>query len=340
MERMSRPDRGRPMTVKHWTRAGLMLTDWCNAACACCYANCGPHGAAWLGAEQAVAVWAGLVRASPHGCRVHLTGGEPFGRFEHLLAVCRLAQRQGVGPLESIETNAFWADDDGRTRQWLAALDEAGMGRLSISADPYHQQFVPIDRPRRLAQIARQALGPQRVRVRWEDWLADGADTSALPADERGQLFDRYAARGRYRLTGRAVDGLTGQMPRSPAAQLACGPCGHRLLRGGHVHVSATGEVWPATCLGIAIGNALLETPAEIWARLDRHWRGSLVVGPLAQHGPTALLARAGQTGFVPRAGGYATKCQLCFELRRHLIQHDEVAEGQLGPMSVYATSC
>ena len=45
-------------------------------------------------------IWEGLIEGSPHGCRIHLTGGEPFGGFELLLEICRSARRKGLGPLE------------------------------------------------------------------------------------------------------------------------------------------------------------------------------------------------------------------------------------------------
>ena len=142
-----------------------------------------------LSTDEAVNIWEGLIKASPHGCRIHLTGGEPFGDFELLLEICRSARQKGLGPLESIETNGFWADDDERITQKLEALDEAGMGSLAISADPYHQQFVPIERRRRLAALARKLLGEDRVRVRWEDWLSNGRDTSDMSEDQRPACF-------------------------------------------------------------------------------------------------------------------------------------------------------
>jgi hypothetical protein len=337
MEPMPSIARGKPMEVKYWTRAGLMLTDWCNAACACCYANCGPGGREWLDAAAALRIWRGLIQASPHGCRIHLTGGEPFGNFDLLLSVCRLARQEGLGPLESVETNGYWADDDSRTREHLQSLDQAGMGRLVISADPYHQQFVPIDRARRLAAVAKETLGANRVRVRWEDWLAEGCDVADLSAEQRAAVFAQYAAGGRERLTGRAADGIAGALPKHPPEAFEGDDCADRLLRGRHVHVSPTGEVWPATCVGIAIGNALQEDAPQIRARLADSWRQMSVLGPLCQRGPTGLMDAASQTGFAPRHGGYATKCQLCFDLRRHLVQRRAAPwRHQLGPRRLY----
>ncbi len=323
------------MTVKYWSRAGLMLTDWCNAACACCYANCGPDGSQWLAADDAARIWAGLIDASPHGCRVHLTGGEVFGRFEHLLAVCRLASARGVGPLESVETNGFWAIDEALVRQRLEALAEHGMGRLAISTDPYHQQYVPIERVRLLARVAGEVLGPEGVRVRWQDWLADGGDTSALTDTRRSALFQNYAEKLRDRFTGRAAEGLDGGLSLKPARTFDDNPCRESLLRGRHVHISPTGEVWPATCVGIVVGNVLRDSASVIWDRLNAEWSAMPVLGPLCQRGPAGLLDAAQEAGFVPRKVGYAGKCQLCYHLRRYLAGLDGWHRW-LGPLSVY----
>lgn len=295
-----------------------------------------------MAVPDALRVWRSLVEASPHGCRVHLTGGEAFGRadggdgaFDRLLALCRAAKDEGLGPLEAIETNGGWACDVAEVRRRLRALDEAGMQRLDVAADPYHQQFVPIDRPRRLVAVAREELGPQRVKVRWERWLEQGADVAGLPAGERRALLEAWAAEGRERLIGRAASGLDGKSVLKPAEAFDDSPCGERLLRGRHVHVGPQGHLWPATCIGIVAGNALEQPVVEIWRALDGDWAGHPVIGPLATRGPGGLLRAAMASGFAPREGGYATKCQFCYAVRGHL-RHVGDGSRWLGPASVY----
>ncbi|MDY7011956.1 MAG: radical SAM protein, partial [Planctomycetota bacterium] len=134
---MTKFDKSKPMPVKHWSFAGLMLTYWCNARCASCYVCSSPSDAGDMTVESALAFWEGLQNASPHGCRIHIGGGEPFGRWEILIELLQQAKSAGLGPLEAVETNAFWACDEKIIRERLAALDEAGMDRLTISADPY-----------------------------------------------------------------------------------------------------------------------------------------------------------------------------------------------------------
>jgi len=148
------------MPVKYWSSAGLLLTYWCNARCESCYLSCGPQRGEWMSVQLGLRVWGELQDASPHGCRVHISGGEPFGDWDRLIELCRAAAERGLGPLQAVETNAFWALDEAIVRRRVSQLAEAGMYRLVVSSDPYHQQFVPIERCRTAVEAARRQLGP------------------------------------------------------------------------------------------------------------------------------------------------------------------------------------
>ncbi len=328
---MSR-NRSEPMPVKYWSRAGLMLSWWCNARCPSCYLACSPAHKGWVDPDWLLRVWAGLVAASPHGCRVHLTGGEPFGNFPLLLEICRRARTAGLGPLEKIETNAFWASDDGRTAEWIGLLDRAGMEKLAISADPWHQRFVPIARARSAARIARDILGPDRVQVRWEDWLAEGTDTAGLAGTALEQLARRLGSQGRDRYNGRAAEELAGGVDLKPLSTLADRACNHALLRGKHVHISPEGLVIPGTCAGIVLGR--IGPDANVGAIRqglhDERFPATLA-GILAEKGPAGLAEHARPAGFIPRAG-YASKCHLCWHVRSWLHRQGGPGCQQLGP--------
>ncbi len=41
--------------------------------------------------------------------KIHITGGEPFLYWEHLLEILREAKKSNLGPVDMIETNGFWA---------------------------------------------------------------------------------------------------------------------------------------------------------------------------------------------------------------------------------------
>ncbi len=327
------------MPVKYWSFAGLMITYWCNASCASCYLACSPkRPEPDMSVEKALEIWEGLIAASPHGCRIHLTGGEPFGDWPGLIEICRLAKTAGLAPLQKVETNAFWATDARIVRDRVQALDAAGMGKLCISADPYHQQFVPIARCRLAAEIAEQVLGADRVQVRWRDWLADGFDTDSLSPEAREKVFAEYAAAGRERMNGRAAETLAERLVRKSWREYADTNCREAVLRSRHVHVDPAGRLMPGTCAGIVLGQT--DTGRDIpdlWTRLYENHASRPVAGVLASGGPTALAMRAIESGFVPQAG-YARKCHLCWDVRRWLVGQG-MYESELGPRWMYGAS-
>ncbi|MCY2924446.1 MAG: hypothetical protein NT031_03255, partial [Planctomycetota bacterium] len=146
------------------------------------------------------------------------------------------------------------------------------MGKLVISADPYHQEFVPIERPRLLARVGQDVLGGDRVQVRWRDWLEAGTDTGPLAPAERAEACRRYAAAGRERIAGRAAGELSLGLQQRTPAQLADIPCAEPLLRAKHVHVAPDGSVMPGTCGGLLLGRCDHESIVNMWHRLGRDW--------------------------------------------------------------------
>ena len=322
------------MPVKHWSFAGLMLTTWCSARCASCYLCCGPDRREEMTVDQALGVWRSLQDACPHGCRVHISGGEPFGDWPRLIELARRAKAQGLGPLQKVETNAFWADDADVVRRRVEALDAAGMGKLVISTDPYHQAFVPITKARLTAKVAGEVLGPSRVQVRWRDWLTGGFDTAGMDQPAWQALVARYAARGRDRFCGRAARELTVGLQLKCLDEFADEPCRLALLRSRHVHVDPSGCVMPGTCAGLVVGRVGPESIAAIWQRLNADNADRPVLGTLAKSGPVALAAMARAAGFTPQ-DGYAGKCHLCWDARRWLAGKGLYAD-ELGPPELY----
>ncbi len=152
-----------------WEFAGLLLTYWCPARCACCYTCSGPNRDGLMDVSTALALWRGLdALAAEHGktMRVHLAGGEPFRDWVALVTTIRAARDAGLTPVEKIETSAFWATDAGLTRSRLELLNALGVGKLVVSTDVFHQEFVSMENVRRCVEIGRQIFGKARVIVR------------------------------------------------------------------------------------------------------------------------------------------------------------------------------
>lgn len=336
---MKSSNRAEPMVVKYFSRAGLMLTDACNAACASCYLHCKPIEAHWMSTEMAVGIWAGLVRLSPHGCRVHVTGGEPFIDYGRLIEILRAAKKEELRA-DSVETNGVWATDDAIIRERLGALNDAGMRCLAISADPFHQEFVPIERVRRLAATAKDILGPGRVRVRWEDWLRDGQDVQGMNKKQRDAVFREWIATGRDRINGRAALTLADYLPLQPAETFAGQNCREGLLRSRHVHIGPDGNIIPGVCAGLSVGKLIPpweESVSNHWYRLAEDYQKRPILGRLIEAGPTALLTLTQELGLpVPQTQkGFASKCHLCYCARTALTATGDSPE-ELAPREHY----
>jgi len=290
-----------------------------------------------MSVDLALFAWEGLGSASPQGCRIHLSGGEPFGDWDTLIDICRRAKAAGLlarAPLDKVETNAFWAIEENEIRSRLKALDEAGMGKIGISADPYHQQFVPIERCRLLARLAEDVLGAGRVQVRWRDWLEDGYDTSELEPANRRDIFIEYARRGRERFNGRAAENVFSEVNSRQVSELTDNNCREQLLRSRHVHVGPDGEVMAGTCAGIILGRIGPASVAEVWRKVEEDHAGRPVLGRLAEKGPCDLMEEAVSCGFVPDRF-YANKCQICWRIRKHLAMSGRHLQ-ELGPAGLY----
>lgn len=286
-----------------------------------------------MSVEKALAWWEQLVRASPHGCRVHLTGGEPMGNWPILSEICRRARSQSLGPLEKVETNGDWAVNDATIRGRLVLLDEAGMEKLSISADPYHQMFVPIDRVRKLARLACEILGPERVQVRWEDWLLEAPDIRRLTDRQRRELLKDFAKKGRDRWAGRAADVLAPWATLKCASEFVDKGCHGALLRSKHVHVDPEGLVMPGTCGGIVLGRLQEQSVGEIRRRLESDYASRPVTGVLAASGPIGLAETSGLAELA--RGRFAGKCALCWQVRRRRVICGQGGE-ELAPKWLY----
>jgi hypothetical protein len=192
--------------------------------------------------------------------------------------------------------------------------------------------------------VAEEVLGPERVLVRWADWLAEGTDPADLPPARREALLAEWAARGRDRLAGRAAGRLPARLELHPPAAFADTPCRDAILRSRHVHVDAGGLLCPGTCAGLVLGRASdAASIGRLWAELDEAFGRERppadgpfeLVALLAEAGPVALMRRARAEGYPPRTEGYAGKCHLCWHVRRWLFDRS-LAGDRLGPAEVY----
>ena len=97
------------------------------------------------------------------------------------------------------------------------------------------------------------------------------------------------------------------------------------------IQVDPYGFVRPDWCPGVNLGN----TRQARVARLCRtqHVLETPLLRDLVEGGPAALLPLARRHGIEPRPA-YASKCHMCFDLRRRLVEH---MPAEFGPPNLYA---
>ena len=293
--------------------SGVITNYSCSAACRhCMFASSPRAGKEFITEETAERIARRLSEAGV--CSMHIGGGEPFLKFEALCILLKAMQKYGIG-VDYIETNAFWAREDREIDGKLSILRTLGVDTVMVSVDPFHIEFVPLERPVRLVQALRRAGMDYFI---WQDRFLE----RLLPLDMRkthgkeelsallGENYIEETAREYgVKVNGRALAIAKDiYQPQSAEEIMDDEPCRH-LLSGTHCHVDLFGKVIPSGCPGISV-------------ELDDFFAGKLpkekypAAHRLYTGGVKALYEYAKAAGFEPDAKGYATKCSLCCAVR------------------------
>ena len=328
----SRAGRSEPK-FKLWRSAGLLLTYKCTCACEFCYYNCSPDKDGLMPVETAIGAWHSLRILAGDDARIHITGGEPFLYWDHLQEILKEAKSERLGKADLIETNGFWATTDTIAAQRLRRLDELGMHRLKISIDPFHQEYVDIEPARRLAQMAIEILGSDRVQIRWRKYLENPIEIKGLSPAERERLYLRAMKDYPCRFTGRAAGKLAELVAVEPIEKLAGLNCKSDFLGAKGVHIDPFGNVFSGTCSGIIIGNVGRTPLEEIWKQFTP--TRYALINTLFNLGPAGLFEAAVKRGFKEETA-YADKCHLCTQIRQFLFDNG-LEKVEIGPAECYS---
>lgn len=305
--------------------SGVIITYACSARCGHCMFAGAPKGSKdFITQEAADRVAKRLARAGV--ASVHIGGGEPFLRFDVLCEVLSALKRHHVG-IDYIETNAFWCKDRETVVQRLKTVSSLGADTVMASVDPFHIEFVPLERPLLLVKTLQELHMGYFV---WQErflrrLLALDIHKTHSPEELRAALGEDYVAETAKEyglgMNGRALRIAREIFPLRPAREQAEeAPCG-KLLSGRHCHVDLYENI--ITCPGISIGfEDFLEaaSPKTSPKARVRDPEAYPVVSRLLKGGVAALLEYAQEKGFCPDPSGYASKCDLCYQLRKYLL--------------------
>jgi hypothetical protein len=317
--------------LKLWRYAGLLLTYRCSAACRFCSYYCSPSGEGLMPIEMALEAWTSIRNLAGQSAHIHITGGEPFLYFDHLAALLAEARRRNLPPLNCLETNGFWANSEAVIREKVRFLREIGLEELNISFDPFHAEFVCPEAIQALRSIAGEILGLDRVRIRWEKYLANPIPFSEYLKQDR-KLLVQMLQEDRCRFTGRAAEEIAPLAADKSIEELASLNCRNALLGSRGVHIDPSGHVFCGQCSGIILGNLESKSLETLWRDFDPP--NLLFWSRLFDFGPSGLIEEAARAGYQPRTR-YASKCHLCSDIRRFFFDKG-IFLSIIGPKGCY----
>ena len=133
----------------------LIPSDHCNITCRHCAPACGPAPKRAWNVELIRRCLNEAANLPNVGKRVHFAGGEPFLYYPQMLELVRHARSLGFDI--SIVTNGFWGKNEARATMMVGELVDAGLTRVELSTDVFHQEHIPVPTIRRSIQVLKSA---------------------------------------------------------------------------------------------------------------------------------------------------------------------------------------
>lgn len=205
----------------------LMQTFKCTIACQHCIMEAGPHRKEEMRYEDSLD-WLNQARSYREGYiqGLALTGGEPFYNLDLLQKVSSYGNKSGF--TVSAVTNGFWATSRENAVSVLKSLPSVRL--LCISADQFHQKYIPFENIRNAAYAAEQCdiiysfavctpnfQDPQYLRILDELAEITGGDESKVRISVTFPV-------GRAEVRSKSFDYELTTAPPAGACQMACSP--------------------------------------------------------------------------------------------------------------------
>lgn len=248
---------------------------------------------------------------------VHIGGGEPFMNFEGLCTLIEALGKHGIG-IDYIETNAFWCKDEDFARARLERLKKLGVGTIMVSVDPFHIEYVPLERPLKLCALLEEHgfdyfIWQQKFLQRLMKLDISKTHTKEELSSVLGNDYIEETSR-EYGLgiNGRALSFADKLYPKRSYEVFATDEECPSLSVPHHCHIDLYGNAIPSRCTGICA-----EARDYLEGNIDSEKYP--VFHALVTGGTKALHEYAKNKGFIPAKDGYPTRCAFCFDMRLYL---------------------
>jgi hypothetical protein len=263
------------------------------------------------------------------GCSsVHIGGGEPFINFDSLREVCISAGENGM-VIDYIETNASWVINERRACANLYKLLDADVSCLLISLDPFHNEFVPLERIKSLIKCCRKT-GMQTFiwQTQFEKFVSQFDTSTTHALSEYTKKYGAEFVPSAMKSYGLGINGRSIKLadmyyePHSAEYYLQRNDLCGSIISTRHFHVDANGNYIPPGCIGFQVNLNDMQSilSADKYANFLEVVSGGLKL----------LYKRALSLGFVPKQEGYSHKCALCYDIKKYILNKTNAAD--IGP--------
>lgn len=306
-------------------RIEFAVTYECTGRCRHCYSI--PKAESFPGHvdEKLAAEIVGKVGGKYRLESVMTFGGEPLLYPEVVYAVHREAAGLGV-PVREVITNGYWSNDFERIREIAVSMKEAGVNRVDISVDAFHQEHVPLSMVRKAAEeCLRAGIGE----VSWNPcWVVSESDDNPwnrrtrIVLEELKDIPVATYGRNTVEPDGLALTYLKEYLPkREMMPRGKCGeiPYTNMLDSVEVIGIEPDGSV--GVCDDLYIGNASRTDIIEILEAYDPF--ENLEMKAILEDGMTGLVRLARAKGVEPDPEGYYSICHMCKSLRKRIKAAD-----------------
>lgn len=285
---------------------GISVTMTCPLRCDHCITSSSPDVREEMSAEEALGYMRAAAGAVDH---VSITGGEPFldrWRLETLVS-----EGKSLGYVMSVMTSGYWAEDEKKCRERLAALKRRGLDMVGVSLDRYHLPYISERACVNIARLCDELELPLAVRV----IVANGDDYG----DHVKQLLDDTGAEVNVNFMvklGRAegLDDGCFKCSSGPPRELCETVTAVDVVPGGDVYACCGPGAYMRPDNPLVLGNASEESLYHI---LQRGLRIPYLK-VINTRGPVGLLEDLqahGQGHLVKPRDNYTDGCQLCLDI-------------------------
>jgi Radical SAM superfamily len=309
------------MNVVRLQSGGVITNYSCTSRCGHCLYNCGSkRDKAYLGGKMAEKIFR---KIKSMGCRsVHIGGGEPLLQPDKLQVVLKAASECGMD-IEYVETNSSWFTDMAPAVRILHNLQNNGVLTLLVSISPFHNEYIAFDRVQGVIEACR------KTGMNVFPWVSDFAGDLAVFSPNKSHAMSEFEGKfgkdylvkilNRYwvHMGGRALETYRSVLAEKSYKIILSenpGNCLRELSDTSHFHFDLYGNYIPGLCAGLSIEMNDLGKP------LDKEKYSVLAV--LSEEGISGLVDYAAtKFEYKPAKEKYINKCDLCMEVRTHLIK-------------------